>query len=129
MPNSKTHMLSGTILGGLVMIGSDLRKRMFNPIKILLGIGISALASRLPDILEPATSPNHRRFFHSVAFLALVTIACCGVWKKLQRMGEERETESTALSELVVTLFLVGLLCVVLHLILDSSTRKSLPII
>lgn len=33
----------------------------------------AALASGLPDVLEPANSPHHRQFFHNAAFAVLVT--------------------------------------------------------
>jgi hypothetical protein len=36
------------------------------------GNGGATAMSCLPDILEPATSPNHRKFFHSVVFAAAV---------------------------------------------------------
>lgn len=56
-------------------------------------MAISALASRLPDILEPATNPNHRGFFHSVVFFVALALLCVGVWKKLQSVGETGETQ------------------------------------
>lgn len=129
MPNSKIHMLSGTILGGLVMIGTDLRKKTFNPIKIFVGMGISALASRLPDILEPATSPNHRGFFHSVVFFVLLALLCAWIWKKLKSVGENEEAQPITLNELLLMFLFVGLLCVILHLLFDSFTKKSLPLV
>jgi membrane-bound metal-dependent hydrolase YbcI (DUF457 family) len=39
----------------------------------LLAAAVAAVASGLPDVLEPASSPRHRQFCHSVAFAALVT--------------------------------------------------------
>lgn len=33
---------------------------------------VAALASGLPDVLEPANNPHHRQFCHSAAFAALV---------------------------------------------------------
>lgn len=43
-----------------------------NPI---LGGVAAALFTNLPDLLEPATSPNHRAFFHSIFFAAFVGVS------------------------------------------------------
>ncbi|TAK43646.1 MAG: metal-dependent hydrolase [Betaproteobacteria bacterium] len=34
---------------------------------------VAAIASGLPDLLEPASSPHHRKFCHSAAFAVIVT--------------------------------------------------------
>ncbi|HEY6227483.1 MAG TPA: metal-dependent hydrolase, partial [Verrucomicrobiae bacterium] len=40
--------------------------------------GAGAFAGLAPDILEPATSPNHRQFFHSLVAAGLVAWAISG---------------------------------------------------
>lgn len=42
-------------------------KLTFKPI---VGAGLAVLLTNLPDQMEPATHPNHRQFFHSVACAA-----------------------------------------------------------
>lgn len=129
MPNSKTHIISGTIVGAVAMLCITVRKGILTPIRFLVGLAVSALVSRLPDILEPATSPNHRGFFHSVVFFVVLTLLCMGIWKKFESVGENGETKQITLKELLLALLFVGLLCVMLHLLLDSFTKKSLPIL
>ena len=40
------------------------------PIHPLLGGAAAVVFTNLPDFIEPATSPNHRAFFHSITFAA-----------------------------------------------------------
>lgn len=46
--------------------------------RLLIAGGIGAVAGTLPDILEPATSPNHRGVFHSATSGYAVWWACKG---------------------------------------------------
>lgn len=46
--------------------------------EFLLCTAIGAGAGLLPDILEPADTPNHRAFFHSIAMAALVAYSFTG---------------------------------------------------
>src|SRR5258706_5317166 len=43
------------------------------PDPLFAGI-VAAFAAGLPDLLEPATTPRHRQFCHSVAFASLMTV-------------------------------------------------------
>lgn len=80
----------------------------------------AALMPSLPDLLEPAVHPNHRKFFHSVT--VAVAIACGmhraykwdaqGKWERLTR-----------------ALLLVGGAAYLAHLVRDALTAKSLPVV
>ena len=65
-------MSSGTVHRGFASaaIGAVLLKRDVDrgelTMKPVAGSLLAALATNLPDILEPATNPNHRQFFVSV---------------------------------------------------------------
>lgn len=75
-----------------------------------------AACAALPDIIEPATNPNHRALFHSVACAGAVSYGAFG--KHTQKLSpEERHT------------LRVAALSYLSHLFLDSQTPKSLPLV
>lgn len=74
----------------------------------------------LPDLIEPATSPNHRQFFHSFFFAALLGF---GVYKAYK--SEPTTTEGKILR--AACLIAGGAYLV--HLALDATTKRCLPII
>ena len=81
------------------------------------GAGIGAVAGVLPDIIEPATNPNHRKLFHSVLTGAAVTY---GMYKGNTSENLNHEAKTTI--NIVGSAYLS-------HLVLDSGTPKGLPII
>jgi len=118
MPNSKTHFLVGAVIGaGLYCL---IKKSQDQPIELsgVLGMGlVGGVAGLLPDIIEPATSPNHREFAHSIAALLVIG---SGINKLHENQGIEAGQK-----ELLLTLALgYGS-----HLLLDAGTPASLPII
>jgi len=83
--------------------------------------GIAAtIFTGLPDLLEPATSPNHRQFFHSVAFAALLA------WGLYTLHKWEPQDSAEKFWKAVGMLAMSGYL---IHLALDATTAKSLPLI
>ncbi len=117
MPNAKTHFLIGAAIGaGLYCL---MQKSQDQPIELpgLLGMGlVGGVAGLLPDIIEPATSPNHRELAHS--FAALMAIGT-GIHNL-----NERQDMDAAQKGLWNTLAL-GYAS---HLLLDAGTPASLPI-
>jgi membrane-bound metal-dependent hydrolase YbcI (DUF457 family) len=114
--NGKQHLLLGGAIGFCGYIAYRLVEE--KPIDllelILFSIG-GAIVGILPDILEPATNPNHRSFFHSIISLLLLL---CGDYILLQNEGVSEE-----LKALITTLSMAyGS-----HLLADSSTPKGLP--
>lgn len=74
----------------------------------------------LPDLIEPATSPHHRQFFHSLLFAGMLGY---GLYKLY---GWEPETPGQKI------LRGVGLIAggaYLVHLALDATTKRSLPLI
>ena len=69
------------------------------------------LGSMLPDIIEPGYSIKHRRFFHSKVLL-FILIMC-----EIYLVGYE---------EYLIFVLILGY---IFHLLLDSTTRRSLPLI
>jgi len=86
---------------------------------VAMGAAAACLPS-LPDILEPAIHPNHRKFFHSVAMFAAVgwAIHRMYVW----------ETEDEG-QRLIRAIGLVVGAAYLAHLTRDAFTAKSLPMI
>lgn len=130
MPNAKTHVQAGLFITGITSLGFGLRFRTFNPFKLVLSLGLSVVASRLPDILEPATSPNHRSFFHSFIFGLIVGGLSYYTWRRLQDELTRNEADKvTTFKALILEIVFIVLLCFSVHLVLDAFTKKSLPLI
>ena len=81
---------------------------------------MAALASGLPDLLEPANSPHHRQFYHSVAFASVMTSG-------MKRLYDSMPTTP---GEVLVR---DVLLCVgfgyMAHLCADATTAMGLPLV
>lgn len=117
--NRSTHQLVAGAAAGIYLAK---RESMVGTttIKPLWGGAAAALFTNLPDLLEPATSPNHRRFFHSLAFAAF--LGTC-----LHQLNQwQPQTDSEKLLRGVGMLALSAYL---IHLALDFTTAKSLPLI
>jgi membrane-bound metal-dependent hydrolase YbcI (DUF457 family) len=74
----------------------------------------------LPDLLEPATNPNHRQFFHSVVFMGAIAV----LMHKLYEWDPDTEGKKIARR-----LLLIACGAYLVHLAMDSTTPKSLPFI
>jgi membrane-bound metal-dependent hydrolase YbcI (DUF457 family) len=130
MANFKTHLITGAVIGGCVLFINDLLKqekgvqagqqprldgaRLLG--QLLLGAGIGGLAGVLPDILEPADNPHHRKACHSILF---AFILYCGV-VKLEESGLSPDTQICLQG---------GVAAYLSHLLLDMSTPMGLPLI
>ncbi len=69
--NAKTHQIVASLAIGGVLAYKEYQAGE-QSLKPFLGAGIAALATKLPDILEPADHPNHRQFCHSLTFAAML---------------------------------------------------------
>jgi len=122
MPNGKTHLIAGLVVGATVnvVIQSSERRRapckQFDWGELLFCAGAAGAAALLPDLLEPATSPNHRQFFHSIAAAALVAYAMSG----------EHTIMCSRATRLLLTVLGLGYLS---HLCLDCTTPKAINLI
>jgi inner membrane protein len=86
---------------------------------IVMGAAAACLPS-LPDILEPALHPNHRRFFHSIAFALAIAHGMRRVYKWETNDAWERFARGV---------LLVSGAAYLAHLARDAFTAKSLPLI
>lgn len=117
--NGPAHQVVAGFATGVFLADRE-RQAGIQTAKPLLGGTAAAFLTKLPDILEPATSPNHRQFFHSVAFAGLLCVAFheLGKWQPESAGGEFLKT----LGQLAIPAYLI-------HLLLDSLTAKSLPLV
>jgi len=118
MPNRTAH----AIFGGALSVGAYLaHMRLLGQEPTLAGIIgtglIGAGTAALPDILEPATDPNHRSFFHSWAALgALASAAVTGV-------------RSSNLPDAVKPALVAAAVGYGSHLLADATTPRGLPLV
>jgi inner membrane protein len=115
--NAAAHQLTAGFAVGLHLAGREQRagKTTLEP---LVGGFAASLLTKLPDLLEPATTPNHRQFFHGIAFASLLGL---GLYKLHQWQAEGASDKFwKALGMLALSSYLI-------HLALDATTAKSLP--
>jgi len=118
MPNRDKHLLIGAVAGLAVYslesknVGVPLN--LGDAIPYMLGGGIVGC---LPDILEPALNPNHRQFFHSLAFGG-------GLGFYLDSILKDQKYDSSQKLLAKVLIASYGS-----HLFIDGTTPKGLPIL
>jgi inner membrane protein len=118
MSDSEKHLLFGAILGGTTYLLMRRLVRQEARWPGFLGcICAGAALALLPDALEPATSPNHRQFFHSLTALSGLVY------------GASKVLTSPTLAEDEKTWLLAATSGYVSHLLMDAATPKSLPIV
>jgi membrane-bound metal-dependent hydrolase YbcI (DUF457 family) len=119
MPNAKTHLIVGAAVGATVNVAIQFGRMAINPEEkfdwgeFLICTGAASIAALLPDVLEPANSPNHRAFFHSLAMAVLVAYVITG----------KHTGKWPAIITLVVGAAGIGYLS---HLAADAGTPKSI---
>ena len=117
--NAAAHQWTAGAAVGLYLANEEQKEGKATLAPVAGGLAASFL-TKLPDLIEPATSPQHRQFFHSLAFAGLLGL---GV-SKLHAWEPE--------DELRKFLRVAGLLAgsaYLIHLALDFTTTKSLPLV
>jgi len=119
MPCANTHRVVNfaTAFAYLASRPLDQQNGIAHP---LVGASACALLASLPDAIEPAIHPNHRQFFHSIAFASLIGY---GVYKAYQW-----QTQTTQERILRGAALIFGS-AYLLHLMADFGTAKSLPLL
>ena len=117
MANSTGHMIAGGVTGAVVLVHHRRsEKKRVELSEFLIAVLVGILFGLLADKLEPASSPNHRAFFHSLLFFGFAA------WQ-LYRLCCAEETSS----DQQLALKLIGA-AYASHLLLDAVTPKGLPI-
>ncbi len=120
MPNANEHRVKAGIAVGLAVAALDQDDDQNMLPSALIASGIAYATGTLPDIIEPATNPNHRQFFHSWPVFGLVGY---GIYKNWQW-----EPKTKLQNTLKIIGYGIGGAYAV-HLMMDSRTPKGLPII
>jgi len=118
MAGRNAHAMIGAGVGVGVLVIYKLVKDQKPSFGEFIAAAIGGAAfGLLPDLLEPATDPNHRQFFHSYAAAGLISWANLKVWQNPILLEKDK---------LHFTLASAGYLS---HLLADSGTPKGVPII
>ena len=147
MPNRQTHIDAGAIAGtltALVLAGRPSGAILMA--ELAGGMLGGALGGAMPDVLEPATSPDHRKLAHSLVTAGALTLAKVTDWQAecrrqaaAQRQSSVRflpgsRERSDAELAAIWWSFLAGLIAGFVagyasHLALVAATPRSLPFI
>lgn len=117
--NGVTHRVAAGVSIGFFMANEE-EKAGKQSLLPLLGGCAGAAFTNLPDLLEPPTSPNHRQFFHSLVFTGLLV----GGLVKLHKWKAESPSD-----RLLRGLGMIAISGYLIHLALDATTAKSLPLV
>jgi inner membrane protein len=117
--NAAAHQWTAGLAVGLHLVDQEQTAGKATLQPLAGGVAASWL-TRLPDLVEPATSPNHRQFFHSLVFAA-------GLGVTLYQLHQWDPEDS--FHKLVRGLGMLAISSYLIHLALDATTTKSLPLI
>lgn len=119
MPNASTHRLGAATTVGLISLVYELAQgEEANPGWPLIATALAAMTATLPDVIEPATNPYHRQFFHSIFFAILVGY---GLFRLYEWKPQEDWQKALRFGGLAIGgAYLV-------HLVMDACTPFSLP--
>ena len=119
MSNGPTHQIAAAFIAGGICLHKE-AERGEKTAEPFLMAAFAALTTNLPDVLEPAANPNHRKFFHGLAFAALVA-------KVTQELYQWQPKDETGKMIRFILLGVGG--GYLIHLLLDFFTPKSLPLV
>lgn len=121
MAHSSAHRIGSSIAIGLPSLIAELKQgEKANFGRPLIATTLATLTASLPDVIEPATNPYHRQFFHSVAFASLLGY---GLYRLYKWEAQEEWQRAIRFGGLVIGgsyLF---------HLALDACTPSSLALV
>lgn len=113
MASRGTHLVLGGAVGlGVYGLDKRQKKEDWTLIGVAGAIFLGMAVGLLADIIEPASNPHHRQFFHSIIFLIILLFLYGKVGK------DEFE-------KLVFKIIIGGYTS---HLAIDALSPRSLPI-
>lgn len=116
--NRTAHVTAGVAVSAAAAAFAEKPPENLSELFALLIAG--GTGARLPDLIEPASNPNHRAFFHSAVVLTAAVYCAYRLW--------QWEPEDDA--EKILKWLGLGLtIGYVSHLALDATTPKSIPLI
>lgn len=149
LPGRRVHTSVGAVVGGLTAAARTPVRPPAIPIAEMVGGAIGGYwGGRLPDLIEPATSPWHRGPAHSVSLATILAKSFDGLdrWEgycrgraahHAEQRGLQGADSKEALSHMLAEWFwrfLAGLVAGLLsgyisHMALDAITSRSLPLL
>lgn len=131
MASGKKHFATGFLIGAAYSgvknyfqqqkLQNEILNYKFNwvelALKMLFGGTVGGVAGVLPDVIEPAINPGHRKSFHSIAAAVIATIAA------------NKANKSKAISSEAKEIINISAIAYGSHLFLDSQTPSGIPII
>ncbi|MDO9180659.1 MAG: metal-dependent hydrolase [Agitococcus sp.] len=121
MSNGRDHALGASLGIGLAIAFDEQRRGVSTPAPLVGGV-IASLLGSLPDLIEPATSPHHRQFFHSITFAGMLVAA-------LKQVHSWQPHSEDAVGQILRPLVMIGGGSYLIHLLMDSTTPKSIPLL
>lgn len=119
MPNANVHSVAGASAGMAWCViycrKSGIKVKLPD---LLVASSVGLAGGLLADLLEPASNPNHREFAHSILVAIGLVVLIGLIWRNSAINSEE---QSLALGSMIVAYLS--------HLMLDSATPKSIPLI
>lgn len=119
MSNAAAHKFGAAVTLYAAMAHEDARNGVTSN-RPLAAACIGVTCGTLPDVFEPAFHPNHRQFFHSLAFAGIVGYGCY----RLYQWKPENDTE-----KLMRFLLLTVSAAYLTHLAMDAFSTKGLPLV
>lgn len=119
MANGPAHQLVAALTVGSAMMYDESRRNEKTATP-LAGAVFAAMATKLPDVLEPPHHPHHRQFCHSWLFAAGLGVAI----HQLHQWQPNDEWKKSARLVLLVSGY-----AYLIHLAMDAVTARSLPLI
>lgn len=119
MSNESAHRVGAAAVVGLSHLYLEGKEQEQTAMPAASAV-LAYAAGTLPDVLEPAISPNHRQFFHSFAVAGLLGH---GVWRLWQWEPEtDGDKVLKGLGLIIGSAYLV-------HLAMDATTPRALPVL
>jgi len=118
MANAGVHLATSSLAAALAA-SHDAQEDQKDGLTMPTILG-GAFGGRLPDMLEPAVHPNHRGLLHSIAALGIAAWTVRELW-----LWQPTEPLQKTLRAVLIGIA-VGYGT---HLLVDSATPKSIPLI
>jgi membrane-bound metal-dependent hydrolase YbcI (DUF457 family) len=120
MANSGTHLMVGGMVGlsGMIFL-KWVRNEKLTFWEGVGGVLVGCFGACLPDLLEPANNPQHRKALHSVA------VGGAGIPFSISKIYEGAWSLTQGEKDILIVL-LLGYFS---HLVLDGRTPRGLPIL
>lgn len=135
MPGARTHRWLGAGAGVVWSIATTQIDDPSDQLWFALGAaGGGALGGMIPDAFEPATSPNHREFFHAIIPSTVTILLAAKSYSRAKFRLLAWASEVPHGSARAIRFALVGSLMAipagyVSHLAADFCTKRSLPLV